>query len=91
VAALLERRYRILHHGENRETLCFSSPRRVLEHVRRTGANGLERSGWTRGVLRAFEGEYRERFGKGDEVMLTYHPMFFVARVEHGHIFRHRH
>jgi len=80
MAALVERRYRILHRRESREVLRFSSPRQVLEHLRRTGANGLERTGWTRGVLRAFEGEYRERFGKSGEVTLTYHPMFFVAR-----------
>ena len=84
IAALLERRYRVLQCWENRETLRFSSPRRVLEHLRRTGANGLERAGWTRGVLRAFEGEYRERFGTGGEVTLTYHPMLFVARRKGG-------
>ena len=44
--------------------LRLPSPRRVLEHLRRTGANGLVRAGWTRGALRAFEEEYRERFGK---------------------------
>lgn len=91
VAALVERHCRILQRGESREVLRFSSPRRVLEHLRRTGANGLERAGWTRGVLRAFEREYRERFGRGDEVTLTYHPMFFVARVGNGNLFRHRH
>lgn len=80
VAALVERRYRILHRWEGREQLRFSSPRRVLEHLRRTGANGLERAGWTRGALRAFEAQYRERFGWGGGVTLTYHPMFFVAR-----------
>jgi malonyl-CoA O-methyltransferase len=80
VAALVERRFSILHRRENREVLRFSSPRRVLEHLRCTGANGLERAGWTRGVLRAFEGEYRERFGADDGVTLTYHPMSFVAR-----------
>ena len=83
VATLVERHYRILQRRESREVLRFSSPRRVLEHLRRTGANGLERIGWTRGVLRAFEGEYRERFGKNGEVTLTYHPMFFVAHRKH--------
>jgi len=81
VTALVERRYRILYRRESRETLRFPSPRRVLEHLRRTGANGLERAGWTRGALRAFEGEYRERFGRGGGVTLTYHPLLFVARV----------
>jgi malonyl-CoA O-methyltransferase len=91
VAALVERHYRMLHCREGQVSLRFSSPRQVLEHLRRTGANGLERGGWTRSVLRNFEGEYRERFGKGDAVTLTYHPMFFVARVEHGNRLRHRH
>jgi len=91
VAALVERHYRILYCRETHEVLRFSSPRRVLEHLRRTGANGLERAGWTRGVLRAFEGEYRERFGKGGEVTLAYHPMFFVARRKDDEIAsRHR-
>lgn len=84
VASLLGRHYQVLHSEESRETLRFSSPRRVLEHLRRTGANGLERAGWTRGVLSAFEGEYRERFGGGDGVTLTYHPMLFVARSRDG-------
>ena len=84
VAALLERHYRILHRWESREVLRFSSPRRVLEHLRRTGANGLERAGWTRGVLRAFESEYRERFGTGDEVTLTYHPHALRGAAKDG-------
>lgn len=79
VAALLERRFVILHRAESRETLRLPSPRRVLEHLRLTGANSLERSGWTRGGLRGFEAAYRERFGRGGEVTLAYHPMFFVA------------
>ena len=84
VAALVERRYRLLHCGEMRETLGFSSPRRVLEHLRRTGANGLVRAGWTRGVLSDFETAYRRRFGQAGGVTLTYHPMFFVARSPGG-------
>jgi len=90
MVALVERRYCLLHRSESRERLRFSSPRRVLEHLRRTGANGLERAGWTQGRLRAFEGEYRERFGDGDDVTLTYHPLFFVARVGNGNLLRHR-
>ena len=80
MTALVEQRYRVLHHGERRETLCFHSPRKVLEHLRRTGANSLVRAGWTRGVLGAFEREYRERYGTSDGVTLTYHPMIFVAQ-----------
>jgi malonyl-CoA O-methyltransferase len=93
VAALVERRFRILDRWEDREVLCFRSPRRVLEHLRRTGANGLVRAGWTRGELRAFEREYRERFGRGDGVTLTYHPILFAARVGNGNgnLLRHRH
>lgn len=90
VAVRLERRYHILFRSESRETLQFPSPLRVLEHLRCTGANSLVRTGWTRGDLRAFEGEYRERFGRGDSVTLTYHPMLFVARVPHGNSIRHR-
>jgi malonyl-CoA O-methyltransferase len=79
VSALLERRFGIRGREERREVLRFSSPRRALDHLRRTGANGLERTGWTRGKLRSFETRYRERFGSGDAVTLTYHPLLFVA------------
>jgi malonyl-CoA O-methyltransferase len=91
MAALVERRFTILHRQESREVLRFRSPRRVLEHLRRTGANGLVRTRWTRCALRSFEGEYRDRFGGGDEVTLTYHPLFFVARVGRGNALHHRH
>ena len=80
VAALVGHRFVIRHHEEYREVLRFPSPRRVLEHLRRTGANGLERAGWTRATLRAFDSAYRERFGSGDDVTLTYHPLLFIAK-----------
>jgi malonyl-CoA O-methyltransferase len=82
VAALVGRRFRVVRRCESRERLRFCSPRRVLEHLRRTGANCVERATWTRGALAAFESEYRERFGEGADVTLTYHPMRIVARRE---------
>lgn len=72
--------YRLLCSSESRVRLRFDSPRRVLEHLRRTGANSLDRTAWTRGRLRAFEEEYRRRFpAPGGAVSLTYHPLLFVA------------
>jgi malonyl-CoA O-methyltransferase len=79
VAALLGHRFVLRHCEQRREVLRFPSPRAVLEHLRRTGTNGLERGGWTRGKLRAFEAAYVESFGSGEAVTLTYHPMLFVA------------
>lgn len=80
IRAMLARNFRIRHVSEQRVLLRFDSPRRALEHLRRTGANSLRRVAWTRGDLRQFEEEYRRRFPlPGGAVSLRYHPLLFVA------------
>ena len=77
---MLGKNFRLRCASERRVRLRFDSPRRVLEHLRRTGANGLERATWTKGALQAFEKEYRRRFSlPGGGVSLRYHPLLFVA------------
>lgn len=72
--------FRLRHVSERRVRLRLDSPRHVLEHLRRTGANGLARTAWTRGTLRAFEEQYRRRYSlPGGAVSLSYHPLLFVA------------
>lgn len=79
-AEMLAGRFHPLCQREIKTTLRFSSPRAVLEHLRRTGVNGLTREGWTKRSLRSFEEKYRSLSGEGDSLPLTYHTMLFVAR-----------
>lgn len=80
IRGALARDFRIRCATERRVALRFDSPRRVLEHLRRTGANALAGGAWTRGGLRAFDEEYRRRFSLPDGgVSLGYHPLLLVA------------
>ena len=79
IARLLERDFRVLHRGEETRTLRFASPLDVLRHVRGMGANALTRSRWQRSAVERFVASYRERWTDGESVLLTYHPMIFVA------------
>ncbi len=80
IRGALAKDYRLRFASEGRVRLRFDSPRRVLDHLRRTGANSLDGTAWTKGALRAFEEEYRRRFSlPGGAVSLSYHPLLFVA------------
>lgn len=78
--AMLPPAFRLLRCEESRETLCFESPRLVLEHLRGTGSNGLARQEWTRRELGAFSARYNTAFPLNGGVQLTYHPMLVIAR-----------
>ncbi|MEW2913237.1 malonyl-ACP O-methyltransferase BioC [Leisingera sp. JC11] len=60
--------------------LEFDSALHLLRHLRRTGVNGNAQQGWSRRQLRSFEDAYRERFGRGGKLPLTYDPVLLAAR-----------
>lgn len=60
--------------------LEFASALQLLTHLRQTGVNGNAQHGWSRRQLRSFEDAYRERFGRGGKLPLTYEPVLLVAR-----------
>ncbi|WP_237212648.1 methyltransferase domain-containing protein [Ruegeria lacuscaerulensis] len=66
--------------GETRRQMHFSSPRKVLEHLRNTGVNGRAQSVWTKSRFLAFTNEYVRQFGGEAGVPLTYHPIWIIAR-----------
>ncbi len=61
-------------------SLCFTTPRAVLRHLRDTGVNGRASRPWTRRDLDAFCHEYDARFGQSGRVPLTYQPVWLIAR-----------
>jgi malonyl-CoA O-methyltransferase len=75
----LRQNYRVLHRAEEVVSMQFATPLDVVAHVRQTGVNAVSRAAWRRSELDRFVASYRERWGSGDSVSLTYHPIVFVA------------
>ncbi len=78
--ATVEHHFTVLACEERLETLVFADAVAVLRHLRQTGVNALTGAAWSRGRLGRFGREYAERFGDGNGVRLSYHPMFVLAR-----------
>lgn len=72
--------FEVLVQEESVQVEWFASPGAVLEHLRRTGVNGVAGERWSKGRYRAFVDEYGERFGVDGGVGLTYHPVFCCMR-----------
>jgi len=74
-------RYFTLRAGEEElVTYYFQNPLDVLNHLRETGVNSLDGTTWSRSRLNSFIGEYKKRFGDGQQVHLTYHPTYIIAQ-----------
>lgn len=60
--------------------MLFDSPIAVLEHIKQTGVNALQRTRWTKSKLHSFTAEYSDQFQIGEQVRLTYEPIIVIAR-----------
>ena len=60
--------------------LAFADAPSLLRHLRATGVNAQAGQRWSRGRLAAFETRYRDAFGRGGALPLTYHPTFVLAQ-----------
>lgn len=60
--------------------LPFATPLQVLQHLKQTGVTGTEKKIWTRGRLQAFCNGYIGQFSQDENVSLTYHPIYIIAR-----------
>ena len=90
----LSRQTDVLECYEQRRTVWFESAFAVLQHLKRTGVNSLRQQHWSPSDVKAFCRVYESRFGTGNGVPLTYHPIAWVARrreVCQSDSFRNRH
>ena len=77
----LQQHFKVISCTEEVTGLEFSSPRKVLDHLRLTGVNGVSKQRWTKTDLRNFERRYRECFeDRNGKVPLSYHPILCVLR-----------
>ena len=68
---------------EVREQACervFDDPMAVLQHLKKTGVTSVTSRLWTQAGLQDFIRAYGERFGRENGVVLTYHPVWIIAR-----------
>ncbi len=65
---------------EQIRTVSFQSAYEVLQHLKRTGVNSVQQQSWSPRKVKQFCNVYESRFGAGDIVPLTYHPIIVVAR-----------
>jgi malonyl-ACP O-methyltransferase BioC len=72
--------YDLLHASEEMLTDWFRSPEDVLRRLKRTGVTGIGRQQWTRADLTRFRDAYNARYRNGREVILTWHPIYIIAR-----------
>ena len=83
ITSMLKKRCLLEERHQDKEVFLFPKPRDVLNHLRQTGVNSINRKPWTRQELHSFCQEYTKRFQIDQAVHLTYNPMYFVARRSH--------
>ncbi|CAK8720984.1 malonyl-ACP O-methyltransferase BioC [Candidatus Electrothrix laxa] len=83
ITSMLEKRCLLEESHQDKEVFLFPKPRDVLNHLRQTGVNSINRKPWTRQELHSFCQEYTKKFQVDQAVRLTYNPLYFVARRSH--------
>ena len=79
---MVARHFKVITCEEHTETFTFANPLMLLNHLRKTGVNSLDRSTWTRKSLAEFSKKYKDDFSTENGVQLTYHPMYCIAQAE---------
>lgn len=62
---------------ETIEKIEFKTPLNILQHIKKTGVNGLSETRWTKKDLIEFEEKYPKN--ENGEYTLTYHPVYIKA------------
>ena len=80
---LLSTHFQLLQTEEDIIEIRLDSPKKVLNHLKQTGVNAFKSQStiWTPTKMRQFEKAYRNLFSVGEQVKLTYHPLYFVVKL----------
>ncbi len=71
--------FRILHYEEQIFKVQFETPLSVLQHLKNTGVNGIQKTYWSIKQINSFKEEYGKLYKTEVGVSLTYHPIYIVA------------
>lgn len=75
----LQAQFEIIELQEETHQLLFDTPLAVLQHLKQTGVTATNHQIWTKKTLQAFSHAYRQHFTKGQQVTLTYRPIYCLA------------
>ncbi len=81
VRKMLEGSFEVISAEESLKSIIFPNPVTVQDHLRKTGVNALAQPGWNRERQKRFSLAYQRCFSTDNGVTLTYHSMYFIARV----------
>lgn len=71
----------ILYVCEEEKKMLFNTPLEVLNHLKKTGVNGLKTNQiWTKSDLNNFTKIYISKYSERNLVHLTYNPIYFVCK-----------
>ena len=79
VEDMVGRHFTLDQSDQKAERFSFAAPMDILNHLRMTGVNAVNREPWTPGRLQRFTREYQHLFSDSKGVFLTYHPLYIVA------------
>ncbi len=79
---LLAPHYEIIYSGEELSPMYFNAPMDVLYHLKHTGVNGLRETAWTKKDIKSFCEQYQSKFAQQNQVSLTYHPIYIIAKLK---------
>lgn len=78
---LQQQGFEVLYCQEQEIVLPFESPLAVLKHLKATGVTASSQQfKWTKQTLYAFIESYQQKFVHEQHVLLTYHPIYIIAR-----------
>ncbi len=79
VSVLVEKRFRPIYKGVERDQLFFSEPEKVLRHIQATGVGGVGGYTWTPRRIEKFVRDYRVRFETSRGMPLSYVSYTFIG------------
>jgi len=77
---ILAEKFEILWIMEEQISLYFSTPKEILQHIKRTGVNGIESTHWTKNDLIQFSNDYNQFYTTDKGYSLTYHPVYVICK-----------
>lgn len=77
---LLQPYFQILHSEESISELYFSDVKKLLQHLKDTGVNGISSQRWSKRQYFDFMDNYTRLFSNERGVRISYHPTFFVLK-----------
>lgn len=86
---LIEAGFEIIYSEENTIKIRFETPFKVLYHLKETGVTGITNYSWNKEKLRRFIGDYNALFRDQDDVLLTFNPVFIIAKKNLNEIKQH--